>query len=129
MAFEINSATPTPSTAMPPIGNKSGIIQFPKAEAKLRGDGHSITVGKPWLELHWDKIPVAGANYWFGLFAADTTMTATLSAVQAWNPRTGGYTTYSSGGICHRPTWQGVLFKGSTPAYYVGFHVLITGLS
>ena len=127
MAFQVNGASPssTHTSAMPPAGEESCIIHFPDSGV-IRGDGHSVTVGKPWLRICWPTISDDGAAYWYGLFPNDTTPSVALTSVQAYNPRTAGWTTYSTKAILHRPTYRSVTW--TTCVIYNGFEVLITEL-
>jgi len=127
MSFQVNGAAPTPECARPPAGNEGCMIHFPEAGQLIRGDGHSVTVGKPWLRLTWAHMPAAGAAYWYAFFVSDTTPSVALTSVQAYNPRTGGYTTYNTSAILHRPTFQSV--HAGVNIWYEGFEVLISELS
>jgi len=129
MAFEINSAEPTPVSARPSYYNESGVIHFPDTGQRFRGDGHSLTIGKPWIELEWESMPALGAAYWYGLNASDTVPSVALTNVKAWNPRTAAYVVYSTTAFLHRPTYTGIEFKGAASPIYKGFKVLITELS
>ena len=128
MAFEINGSAPTPDAAKPSYYNESGVIHFPDSGQSIRGDGHSITTGKPWLDLKWPTISAAGAAYWYDLFSADTTPSVAATSVQAYNPRSESYTTYSTTGIIHRPTYGSIEFRSTAPIFK-NFRVLITELS
>jgi hypothetical protein len=128
MAFEINGSAPTPDAAKPSYYNESGVIHFPDSGQSIRGDGHSITTGKPWLPLKWPTMSAAGIAYWYGLNASDTTPSVALTSVQAWNPRTGAYVTYSTTAILHRPRYGSIEFRGTAPIYK-NVEVLITELS
>lgn len=94
MPFEINGAAPSPTAAGPSYYNESGVIHFPDSGKRFRGDGHSTTVGKPWLDLRWPTISAAGAVYWYALFNVDTLASAVLTSCQAYNPRSASYSTY-----------------------------------
>jgi hypothetical protein len=127
MPFKIDGSEPSPDTAKPTYYNNSGVIQFPRSGDRFRGDGYSVTVGKPWVEIVWPNMPSAGAAFWFGKFSADTDRSVAATNIDAYNSRTAAYTTYSTG-ILHFPRWDSVEFKSTTPIYK-GFKVLITELS
>ena len=127
--FEINGSAPSPASAKPPgEGGLGCMIIFPESGQDFRGDGHSITIGKPYVHLKWPIMPSAGAAYWYGLNASDTTPSKALTSCSAYNPRTGTYTTYSGTIILHRPKFGGV-YAGGGGIWYTDFEVLITELS
>ena len=131
MAFEIDAAAPSPASAKPSYYNESGVIHFPDSGKRIRGDGHSVTIGKPYIPLEWESMPALGAAYWYGkATSSDTTPSkAVTTSVKAWNPRTAAYVTYSTTGIIHRPTYDSIEFRGAASPIFKGFKVMITELS
>lgn len=125
MAFEINGGTPT---VMPPADGESGVIHFPDSGETITAQGKSLAVGKPWLELVWENLSHAGMTYWTGLLGADTVSSKALTSVQAYSARAAAYVTYSTTAVLHRPEWDSVTFKGTTPIYH-NVRVRITDLS
>lgn len=125
MAFQINGGTPT---VMPPIGNESGVVHYPDSGKMVTASGVSLAVGLPWLDMLWENISNAGAKYWLNLLGADNVPSKALTSVQAYSARAAAYVTFSTTAIIHRPTWDSVTFRGSTPIYH-NFRVRITDLS
>ena len=119
MAFEINGSEP-PAGARP-VGLGYKFI-LPESTG-FNGNGEPVgALGKPRLEIRFEKLNQAGWDWWEAL--TGTSLSATLTSVQFWNPyKSGGvdFDTWTGGAVIHRPTYESIQF-----GQFQGVEILIT---
>lgn len=104
------------------------MIHFPDSRKRTRADGHSVTIGKPYVRLHWPVMPAAGAAYYYGLGSFGTVPSVALTSGSFYNSTSANYTTYSTSIIMHRPTY-GDIYASDQNIWYIDFEVWFTELS